>query len=71
MGLRVRSPSWLFHRAAYYLLWLELGGGRKAGKGLEQSTEGVNFQPKKSGSGKEVMEIHQELFNKGKDMSCT
>lgn len=31
--------------------------------------EGVNFLPKKFGSRKELMESHQELFNKGKDMS--
>lgn len=64
MGLRVGSHPWLFHRAAYSL-FLEHRGGQKAGEGFEQSREGVNFQPKKLGSGKEVMKSHQELFFQG------
>lgn len=42
------------------------GNGIRLGRGAR-----VNFQPKKLRFGKEVMESHQKLFNKGKDRSCT
>lgn len=45
--------------------WREHGGRCKAGKGSEQSTEGVNFQPGQLDGIREggVENSHQELFS--------
>lgn len=55
----------VFSRSASNLFWLEHRGRCRAGTGLEQSMEGVSFQPE------QFDEIREGGGgDKGKDMSC-
>lgn len=71
MGMRVGTHCWLFSQVRILPV---VAGTQGMAEGWERARAehgSVNFQPKKSGFGKEVLESHQELFSKRKDMSCT